>query len=230
MSAFLPTLINELLLYGYPVLWISIFVASVGVPLPISLVLLAAGAFAALGDFNVILLAVISISASVCGDNAGYFIGRRWGWRVLIWLEQPRWHRFVSPRSIEHSRMYFKRRGGWAIFLSRFLFSALGGIINLLSGTNLYPYRRFLLYDVAGEIVNALLPLSLGYIFGASWEAIGDIFGAVSGLALALLAVIFLVSRLIRMIQRGRTSASRQEVSTLKTALDAYIKTPESWK
>ncbi len=41
MSTILPYLINWLQEFGYPALWLVVFVASVGAPLPISLVLLA---------------------------------------------------------------------------------------------------------------------------------------------------------------------------------------------
>ena len=193
MPTFLPALLNSLQQYSYPVLWSSIFVAAIGIPLPIILVLLAAGAFAALGDFNIVLLFVIALSAFVAGDSIGYFIGRRWGSKLLNWLAQPKGQYFISPRTVERSRVYFNRQGGWAVFLSRFLFSAFGSIINLLAGTELFPYRYFLIADILGKALGASIPLALGYIFAASWEAVGDIVGAVSLLALALLVVIFLI-------------------------------------
>ena len=199
MSNLLSLLLTFLQNYGYVALWITIFVAAVGIPIPITLLLLAAGAFAALGDFNLALLFVISFSALMCGDNTGYWIGRIWGSRALNWIERSkRWNRLVPPRRIVQSRQYFRRRGGWAIFLSRFLFSAFGGIINLLSGSELYPYPYFLIFDSSGEALGAIIPLSLGYIFGASWEAVGDVLGYSSFLILSLLIVILLVSRLIR--------------------------------
>ena len=204
MSTILPYLINWLQEFGYPALWLVVFVASVGAPLPISLVLLAAGAFAELGNYNVFLLILIATSASVCGDNTGYFIGRRWGTKALDWLEQSRILHIVSPQVVTRSREYFKLRGGWAIFLSRFLFSALGGAINLLAGADTYPYRRFLLLDASGELIGVMSSVLLGYLFGASWEAIGDIMGAFSGLTLALLVVILLAVRLIKMLQRAK--------------------------
>ncbi len=174
--------------------------AAVGIPIPITLLLLAAGAFAALGDFNVALLFIISFSALVCGDNAGYWIGRIWGSKVLNWVERSkRWNQLIPPKRIVQSRQYFQRRGGWAIFLSRFLFfSALGGVINLLSGSEFYPYPYFLLFDTSGEVLGAIIPLMLGYIFGASWEAVGDVLGYSSFLLLSLLVVILLVMRLIK--------------------------------
>lgn len=204
MSTILPYLINWLQEFGYPALWLVVFVASVGVPLPISLVLLAAGAFAELSNYNMLLLILVATSASVCGDNTGYFIGRRWGTKALDWLEQSRMLRIVSPQVVTGSREYFKLRGGWAIFLSRFLFSALGGVINLLAGADPYPYRRFFLLDASGELIGAISSVLLGYLFGASWEAIGDIIGAFSGLTLALLVVILLAVRLVKMLQRAK--------------------------
>jgi membrane-associated protein len=199
LSSLLSLLLTFLQSYGYLALWIVVYVAAVGIPIPITLLLLAAGAFAALGDFNLILLFIISFSALICGDNTGYWVGRIWGSRVLNWIERSkRWNLLIPPRRIAQSRQYFRYRGGWAIFLSRFLFSALGGVINLLSGSELYPYRYFLPFDSSGEALGAIIPLMLGYIFGASWEAIGDVLGYSSFLILSLLVVIVLVSRLIK--------------------------------
>lgn len=204
MNILLPNLIDWLQQYGYPALWLFVFIAAVGVPLPTSLVLLASGAFAALGDFNIFLLGIIATTASACGDNVGYFIGRRWGSKVLLWLQHPRWQRFISPRNLARAQAYFQRRGGRAVFLTRFLFSALGGITNLLAGADLYSYRRFFLADIAGEAVGAVIALSLGYLFGASWEAVGSILGAISVLVFALLTVIFLINYMIRLMRQSR--------------------------
>ena len=68
----------------------------------------------------------------------------------------------------------------------------------MLSGSELYPYRYFLLFDSSGEALGAIIPLMLGYVFGASWEAVGDVLGYSSFLILSLLVVIILVSRLIK--------------------------------
>ena len=218
MSSLLSLLLTFLQSYGYLALWITVYVAAVGIPIPITLLLLAAGAFAALGDFNFSLLFILSISALICGDNTGYWIGRIWGSRVLNWIERSKkWNRLIPPQRITQSRQYFRHRGGWAIFLSRFLFSALGGIINLLSGSELYPYRYFLLLDSSGEALGAIIPLFLGYVFGASWEAVGDVLGYSSFLILSLLIVIILVSRLIKnariLKQANATNFNQAEVT-----------------
>jgi len=218
MSNLLSLLLTFLQSYGYLALWITVYIAAVGIPIPITLLLLAAGAFAALGDFNLVVLFIISFSALICGDNTGYWIGRIWGSKALNWIERSkRWNRLIPPQRIAQSRYYFRHRGGWAIFLSRFLFSALGGIINLLSGSELYPYRYFLLLDSSGEALGAIIPLMLGYVFGASWEAIGDVLGYSSFLILSLFIVILLVTRLVknaRTLKRvNATNISQAEVT-----------------
>ena len=54
--------------------------------------------------------------------------------------------------------------------------------MSLLAGAERYPYRHFLLYDVTGEMLGAVIPLSLGYALGACWEAGGDLLGAIQDL------------------------------------------------
>jgi len=218
MSSLHPLLLHLLHEYGYPVLWLTVFISAIGLPLPTSLVLLAAGAIAARGDFHIVLLIGIPITASSCGDNIGYFIGRGWGSRNLNWLVQPGRLHVIPANRITRSLLYFKRRGGWAIFFSRFLFSALGGVMNLLAGAERYPYRHFLLYDVTGETLGAVIPLSLGYALGACWEAGSDLLGALSVFAFILFLVMLLVSRLVRrmLLHSKETRVAYQAVSTKK--------------
>lgn len=227
MSSLLSILLHELHKYGYPILWLIIFMAAVGLPLPASLVLLAAGAFAAHGDFNIALLIGITITAASCGDSVGYFIGKCWGSKTLHWLGQPRRLQLISPRTITRSRYYFKCKGGWAIFFSRFLFSALGGVMNLLAGAERYPYRRFLLYDVPGETLGGIIPLSLGYAFAACLKAGGNVLTAFSVFALLLLLATLLIRHIVRKLQHPKEAfAVGAAVSTQKLTEDSML--PES--
>jgi membrane-associated protein len=230
MNAFLPVLISWVEQAGYPALWLSIFVAAVGIPLPVSFVLLALGAFAALGDFNVFLLGGVALTAAVCGDSAGYLIGHLIGARIFAWLEHSRRFNLISPQTLQNSRRYFNKRGGWAIFLSRFIVSALGGTINLLAGAETYPYLRFLLLDISGEAMGVVIFLALGYTFGASWEAIGDVIGDTSLFILVLLVTLYLVYLFIRMMQRIRNASKVQEKQERNSPVSVVInqKRPDS--
>ena len=211
MNAFF---LNALQQYGSPALWLIIFVAAAGAPIPVSPLLFAAGAFSALGDFNILILFPVVVSASVMGDNLGYLIGRRVGKVLVAWLEQQtRFHWIMLP-ALAQSRAYFRRRGGWAIFMTRFLFSALGGSTNLLAGLEEYPYPSFLFWDISGEILGAIISLGLGYVFAETWEEVAGLFGAFSGLLLALLAAIVFSTLLMQKIrQRRRASAVKDKAN-----------------
>jgi membrane-associated protein len=205
MSTILPYLLNWLREFGYPVLWLTVFIAAVGVPLPITLLLLAAGAFSALGDFNLLLLVVIAWTASSCGDSVGYWIGywigRCWGSKVLNWTEHSKWRRLFPPSKIKQSQQYFNQRGAWAIFLSRFLFSSLGGVINLVAGSDSYSYHRFLVYDIVGELLGAAIPLTVGY---EGWKTLGNILVSLSGYSIGLCAVILISIQFVRRLRRPK--------------------------
>ena len=204
MNAFF---IDALQQYGYPILWLIVFVAAVGAPISGNLLLYAAGAFAAFGDFNIFILFPVAVSAAVLGDNLGYFIGWRVGVPLLTWLERQKRFPFISASALERGREYFRRRTAWAIFITRFLILVLGGPINFLAGVERYPYRNFLFWDVSGQILGAIIPLGLGYIFAASWEQVAGVFGAFSSLFLVLLVAIILSVVLVRRIRQS-TAAS----------------------
>ncbi len=211
MNAFFLSALQH---YGYPALWAIVFVAAAGAPISGSLLLFAAGAFAAFGDFNMAILFPVALSAAVMGDNLGYFIGRRVGSPLLAWLERQKRFRLISPQALARSRIYFNRRAAWAIFVTRFLIVVLGGAINFLAGVEQYSYRRFLFWDVSGQILGALITLGLGYISAESWEEVASLFGAFSSFLLALLVAIAVVTLLIRKIRQSkRSSIVESEVS-----------------
>jgi membrane protein DedA with SNARE-associated domain len=204
-------LINALQQYGYPALWLTIFIAAAGAPIPASLILFASAAFADLGDFNIFMLFPVVWSAAVMGDNLGYLIGRRVGAILPAWLKRQKRFRWITLPALAQSQAYFRRRGGWAIFTTRFLFSALGGSVNLLAGIEQYPYRSFLFWDVIGEALGAIIPLSFGYAFAETWEEVAGLCGAFSGLLLTLLIAIALSILLVQKIRQHRCASKSKE-------------------
>lgn len=228
MNAFL---LDALQHYGYLALWLIVFLAAAGAPISGSLLLSAAGAFAALGDLNIFILFPLALSAAVMGDNLGYFIGRRVGIALLTWLERKKHFRWITPQSMERARVYFRRRAGWTIFITRFLIVVLGGTINFLAGLEEYSYKRFLFWDVSGQILGALISLGMGYFFAASWEEVAGLFGAFSSLVLAFLVACILSVFLVRKVrQRRRARATEgaprevREVNEMPQLLENMLK------
>ncbi len=202
--------------YGYPILWLIVLIAAAGVPISGSLLLFASGAFAALGDFNIFILFPVALSAAVMGDNITYFIGRRVGVSLLHWLEQQKRFRFITSSMLERGRVSFQRHAAWTIFTSRFLLVALGGPVNLVAGLEQYPYPRFLLWDISGQILGVIIPLALGYIFAQSWEEVASVFGAISSLLLVLLIALFLSVMLVRNVRQRKRVKQEADIEAKK--------------
>ena len=65
--------------------------------LPGDSLLFVAGAVAAAGDMNIVLLMATLITAALCGDNVNYWVGRWIGPRVFH-FERSRWFNPSHPR------------------------------------------------------------------------------------------------------------------------------------
>ncbi len=220
-------LIEALQHYGYPALWLIVFVAAAGAPISGSLLLAAAGAFAAVGDFNIFILFPLAVSAAVLGDNLTYFIGRRVGLPLLAWLERQKRFRWISPQNVERGREYFRKRTGWAIFLTRFLVVVLGGSINLLAGLEEYPYQKFLFWDVSGQILGAAISLGIGYLFTESWEDVVGLFGAFSALLLAILVTGIITLILVRRVRQQQSRARAASAGAANVSSVASVEEPD---
>src|SRR6266700_1003556 len=93
--------------YGSPALFGVVTIAAVGVPLPITLLLIVTGSLAAPGVVNFWWAVGLATAGSVLGDQAGYAIGR-WGGSRLV-------DRFSRLRKM---RAQARAWGGPGIFFS----------------------------------------------------------------------------------------------------------------
>ncbi len=222
MNAFFLSALQH---YGYLALWLIVFLASAGAPVSGTLLLFAAGGFAALGDLNPFILFPVGLSAAVMGDNFTYFIGRRVGPPLLSWLERQRRFRWIKPQAVARARVYFQHRAAWTIFITRFLIVFLGGPIDLVAGLDQYPYRKFLFWDVLGQILGVIIPVGLGYGFAASWEEIAGVFRTFSYLILAFVVAVILFVLLVRRIrQRRRARITQAEVTEALQQIESKAK------
>jgi len=169
--------------YGLWLLGIATFASCLAVPLPTSTLLLAAGGFVAVGDLSLASVAVVALGGAVAGDQIGYF-GARWFGAPLI----ETWGRRAPP--LARATDLLAKRGGAAVFFSRWLMSALGPYVNLAAGAAGQPWPRFTLWGVLGEVVWVCIYLGLGYGFIGNLEAASDmafsLLGFVTAAAVAL--------------------------------------------
>lgn len=177
-------LIGLVAVHGAWLLGLITFLSCLALPVPSSLAMLAAGAFVAVGDLSAPLVLGAALTGAVAGDQAGYAIGQR-SQAVLLRLAR---HGGFGAQ-IGAARGYLARRGGWAVFLSRWLVSPLGPYVNFAAGAAGLNRRRFSLASLAGESVWVLLYIGLGWAFGTRIDLVADLTGTILlGLGAALVA------------------------------------------
>lgn len=179
-------LLATLSVYGVPMLFVALVIGCVGVPLPSSLLLLAAGSFVEQGDLNLWLVLVLSAVGSVLGDNIGYAIGRWGGPRLTGRLAKLA----GGETKLKETEEWFRRRGSSGVFLSRWLLTPLGPVVNLIAGTTKYRWRRFFFYDLIGEALWVVLYVLLGKVFSDRVQALYDLLGNLTWAMFSLVVTI----------------------------------------
>ena len=192
--------------YGPVTLGVAMFMGTLGIPVPLPILALAAGAFARHGSLKWAVALFAALAGATLGDSLGYAVGRFAGeWAQRRFGKSPGWAKAEAR---------FHREGGLAIYITRFLLTPLAVPTNLIAGSSGYPFRRFLLLTLAGTLTFLLFFGGTGYAFGRQWEAIGkyitSYFGWLIGAALVGAVVYFLVRG---WYQNRRSRATRQAAS-----------------
>jgi len=185
--------------YGAPALFGIVAIAAMGVPLPITLLLIVAGSMVSQGAMNLWWTIGLAGAGSMLGDQAGYAIGR-WGGPAVIGKLSGLFGKRADLKAMEAKATAW---GGPGIFLTRWLLSPLGPWINLASGTAGYPWHRFLLWDLLGEMTGAALYISLGRYFSDRVMSLYGVLGDMTWAIVALAAALILGYQLIGYLRRG---------------------------
>jgi membrane-associated protein len=190
-------LLGALSQYGLPVLFAVIMIAAVGIPLPISMMLVAAGSFVELGEMKLWQVIVVASAGAVIGDQIGYALGRWGGHRVVARIRR----RGNGATKIGQAEAFAKRWGAAGIFLTRWLITPLGPWLNLTSGMAAYPWTRFFLWDVLGEVLWVVMYVMLGKFFSDRVQALVEILGNLAWVIVGLIAAVILGWKLLRYLQ-----------------------------
>ncbi len=102
-------------------------------------------------------LVVAVIVGALCGESIGFALGRFFGPRIRrSWVGAR-----IGERNWHRAETYLDRRGGIAVFLSRFL-PVLHSLIPLTVGMSTMSYRRFFRWTVPACVIWALLYVTIG--------------------------------------------------------------------
>ncbi|MBL1437684.1 MAG: DedA family protein [Rhodobacteraceae bacterium] len=185
--------------YGLIILAGTVFMAALGAPLPGTVLLVLSGAFAAGGDMDPIMVVLTGFTAAIAGDMAGYFIGFKGG----EWLKE-KLGRTPLGKHVNKADVFMDKWGGVGVFLSRWLVAPIGPTLNYVAGIGQFDWRRFMLWDVLGEVVWVGLYVGIGMLFSASALALVDLIASASWMILGALGMYFMGKRLMIVARKAK--------------------------
>ena len=168
--------------YGYLVVALMVGIEGMGIPLPGEATLIAASIVAGTTqELHIGLMIAAAGAGAVAGDNAGFWIGRSLGYRLLR-----RFGRYIglTDRRMMLGQYLFGRYGGTLVLAGRFI-ALLRTLAPFVAGANRMPWRRFAPFNAAGGVLWATVYGLAAY--GLGKEAHG-IMGR-AGLLLAALGI-----------------------------------------
>ena len=164
LDVYLDMLVNNYGPWIYAILFLVIFCETglVVMPfLPGDSLLFIAGAVAAGGGMDPVLLAGLLMLAAIMGDSTNYVIGRTAGERF-----------FSNPNSkifrrdyLEKTHDFYERHGGKTVTMARFL-PIFRTFAPFVAGVARMFYPRFFMFSVFGTILWVGGLVTLGYFFG----------------------------------------------------------------
>ena len=182
-----------------------------GVLIPTTLVLLAAGALVAHGALEFWPTVAAAVAGAVCGDGINFWVGRRWGERALDSHYARRYH-----AAIARSRGLFERHGAKALILARFI-----GLVRPFVGAIAGAYRmsvvRFVAIEVFAGFVWAAPLIAVGIVFGASLGLASEV---ATRLAILMVSLLVLLALLVWTVSVSVTGLQQRAEGWLTSLLD----------
>lgn len=179
--------------YGYWAVFVLVGLESLGIPLPGETILIVAGTLAGkYHHLNVWGIFAAASAGAIIGDNAGFWIGDKGGYRLLR-----RYGKYIhlEEGKLKVGRYIFDRHGGKVVFFGRFV-SVLRTYAAFLAGTNRMRWRAFLVYNAVGGIVWSGIYSFASYYAGDSLRhSSGKIDIAVGVIAVVVIIGVFLFVR-----------------------------------
>lgn len=161
------------------------------------------------------LVASVLVGA-LCGESIGFALGRFFGPKI----RHSRLGRRIGEKNWHRAEIYVARRGGPAVFISRFL-PVLHSIVPVTVGMSAMSYRRFIAWTVPACILWSCAYVSVGAFAAGSYERLSDQLHYAGyvfvGIIVVFIIVVFLVRRALDRSERRHMTEPRTTADSSET-------------
>jgi membrane protein DedA with SNARE-associated domain len=178
--------------HGYVVIFLTVFLEAIGLPVPAALALVAGGAAAASGILRAPTVLLLAVVGMLLGDSILYALGSHMGWGLLGFLCKVS----ANPETcILRSAESFYKRGRLTLLIAKFI-PGVNTMAPPLAGSMEMPLVQFLGLDLAGAGFYALAYGTVGFLFRDFVAGITRGFQA-AGHAAEIVAILALIAFIV---------------------------------
>jgi membrane protein DedA with SNARE-associated domain/rhodanese-related sulfurtransferase len=213
--------------YAYGILFLWVLVEQLGIPVPSVPLLIAAGTLTATNKISAAPAMAAILMACLVADSLWYFLGVRYGGRVVKLVCRMSLEAATCVKKTETS---FNRHGSTTLLFAKFV-PGLSTVAPPIAGQSGMPYLRFAVFDLLGSAIWASVFVFGGRFFGDFVEKNAMLIHLLGrfGIFLFIAAVLFFVGRRIwaqqqflRDLQNSAITATElQNLMTLSETGDA---------
>ena len=172
---------------GYVGLFVVLFVAGLGVPIPEELPIITGGVLSHQLVLRWWIALPVCVLGVLSGDIALYWVGHHWGERVLGW-RPVRW--VLSPAREEQLKANYRNHGIKIVFTARHVMG-LRAAAFLTAGIARIPFWKFLAADGVAAVVSVPFGFFLAFLFADQVEQVfKDVHRVERWLMLAVLVIV----------------------------------------
>ena len=178
--------------YGIWVLLIITFLAQLGIPLGSTFFLMWYGSTIE-SSSSLLIPILMTACAAILGDMIAFKLGHRFSNQVNNAEKRYSWF----SKQIKQSQKLVDSYGVFIIWVTRFITTGLGPIVNYFLGSRKYPTVKFFQWVLFGEFIFVSEMLFFGYIFKDTWESLLDLIADAGWLIALIIISLWIVKRLV---------------------------------
>lgn len=172
-------------------------------PIPSEVIMGLGGMAVGRGTMQFVPLVIAGTIGTVVGNYPWYWLGRRFGYRGLKPFVD-RWGRWLTIEweDVEHITRFFHERGGWVVFVFRFM-PTFRTLVSLPAGMGRMPHWRFILATAAGAAIWNCVLAGAGVLLDRNFRMLDRYVGPVA-VALMVAMVGFYLYRVVTWTPRSK--------------------------
>lgn len=198
--------------YGYGILFFSLFLEMLGLPLPGEMIMTYTGLIVYNGNLSWPLCVAVGGAGATAGMTLAYWAGYRFG-HPFLEKYGSRFH--FGPDKLNGLSGWFTRYGNKMLIIAYFI-PGVRHLTGYFAGTARLPFRKFAAYAYSGAAFWVFLFITIGKCLGPQWQTYHDtisLYMLAFGLSSALACLLF------SFIKKHRHSLQSRLGETLQTAV-----------